>query len=121
MFNLTTLPIGGLLGSEKFTLAPDRSEVVTPTPDQAGGRMYQCRFYCQVGDQVKIFNDTRWPLAISARVCLFFIPDPARGLIGYLSFREYAPFPSEGVERSDTTRGAQAARPWSMNGASKRA
>jgi hypothetical protein len=42
---------------------------------------------------VKIFNDTRWPLAISGRVYLFFIPDPARGSLGYLSFREYAPFP----------------------------
>lgn len=93
LFNLTTIPIGGMLGSEKFTLAPDKSEVVTPRPDQAGGRMYQSRFYCKIGDQVKIFNDTRWPLAISARVYLFFIPDPERGSISYLSFREYEPFP----------------------------
>jgi len=55
--------------------------------------MYQSRFYCKIDDQVKIFNDTRWPLALSARVYIFFIPDPERQSIGYLSFREYAPFP----------------------------
>lgn len=93
LFNLTTTPIGGLLGKEKFSLSPDKSEVVTPKPDPAGERMYQCRFYCQVGEEVKIFNDTRWPVSMSARVYLFFIPDPERGSIGYLSFREYEPFP----------------------------
>lgn len=93
MFNLTSTQIGGTLGSEKFNLAPDKSEVVTPKPDQAGGRMYQSRFYCRVGDQTRIFNDTRWPLSLSARVYLFFIPDPERSSIGYLSFREYQPFP----------------------------
>ena len=93
LFNLTTLPIGGTLGKEKFALAPNASEVVTPVPDQTGGRMYQSRFYCRSGDEVRIFNDTRWPLSKTARVYLFFIPDPERQSIGYLSFREYAPFP----------------------------
>jgi hypothetical protein len=93
LFNLTTVPIGGSLGKEKFALNPDASSVVTPKPDQAGGRMYQSRFYCRINDQVRIFNDTRWPLSMSARVYLFFVPDPERQSIGYLSFREYAPFP----------------------------
>ena len=93
LFNLTTLPIGGTLGTTKFALAPNKFEVATPKPDQAGGRMYQTRFYCNTSEGVKIFNDTRWPLALSARVYLFFIPDPERSSIGYLSFREYEPFP----------------------------
>jgi len=93
MFNLTTLPIGGVLGKEKFSLAADAFDIVTPKPEEVGGRMYQSRFYCKIDDQVKIFNDTRWPLALSARVYIFFIPDPERQSIGYLSFREYAPFP----------------------------
>lgn len=93
LFNLSTLPIGGLLGKEKFSLNPDASGVVTPKPDQAGGRMYQSRFYCQVGDQTRIFNDTRWPLSATARIYLFFIPDAERQSMGYLSFREYSPFP----------------------------
>jgi hypothetical protein len=66
---------------------------VTPKPDQAGGRMYQSRFYCRTNDQVGIFNDTRWPLSMTARAYLFFVPDPERQSIGYLSCREYAPFP----------------------------
>lgn len=93
LFNLTSTPIGGTLGTQKFSLASEKSEVVTPKPNQAGERMYQSRFYCQIGDQVKIFNDTRWPLALSARVYLFFVPDPERSSIGYMSFREYQPFP----------------------------
>jgi hypothetical protein len=86
-------PIGGVLGKEKFTLAPDSFEVVTPKPYQSGGRMYQSRFYCQINDQAKLFNDTHWPLTLSARVYLFFIPAPERQSIGYLAFREYEPFP----------------------------
>jgi hypothetical protein len=93
LFNLSTLPIGGFLGQQKFALGPDTSQIVTPKPDQAGGRMYQSRFYCQIGDKARIFNDTRWPLSNSARVYLFFIPDLERQSISYLSFREYAPFP----------------------------
>jgi hypothetical protein len=93
MFNLTTVSIGGSLGKEKFVLDPDSSNVVTPKPEQADARMYQSRFYCKIDDEVRIFNDTRWPLAASARIYLFFIPDPERQSIGYLSFREYAPFP----------------------------
>lgn len=93
LFNLTTLPIGGTLGTTKFTLAPNQSEVATPKPDQPGGRMYQTRFYHRIEQEVKIFNDTRWPLSLSARIYLFFIPDPERNSIGYLSFREYEPFP----------------------------
>jgi hypothetical protein len=92
MFNLTTVSIGGLLGKEKFVLEPDSSDVVTPQPEQADSRMYQSRFYSKSDDQVRIFNDTRWPLAASARIYLFFIPDPERQSIGYLSFREYGPF-----------------------------
>lgn len=93
LFNLTTIPVAGTLGKEKFTLAPDKSQIVRPIPDQADGRMYQTRFYYQSGDKARIFNDTRWPLALSARVYLFFIPDPERQSMGYLSFREYEPFP----------------------------
>jgi hypothetical protein len=93
MFNLTTLPIAGVLGKEKFSLAPEASKVMTPKPDQPDGKMYQSQFYCQIGTQTKLFNDTRWPLAASARVYLFFIPDPERQSIGYLTFREYEPFP----------------------------
>lgn len=93
LFNLTPLPIAGVLGQEKFALAPEASKVVTPKPEDPEGQMYQSRFYCQIGDQAKVFNDTRWPVAASARVYLFFIPDPERKSIGYLSFREYEPFP----------------------------
>lgn len=93
LFNLTTLPIAGTLGKEKFALAPDKSLIVKPVSDQPDGRMYQSRFYFQNGDKARLFNDTRWPLAKSARVYLFFIPDLERQSIGYLSFREYEPFP----------------------------
>jgi hypothetical protein len=93
LFNLTTLPVGGWLGKENFTLAANASEVITPAPDQSGGRMYQSRFYCQIDGETRIFNDTRWPLSMTARVYLFFIPDPERQSISYLSFREYEPFP----------------------------
>jgi hypothetical protein len=40
----------------------------------------------------RMFNDTRWPLAATARVYLFFVPDPVRQSISYVSFREYGPF-----------------------------
>jgi hypothetical protein len=93
LFNLTEVPIGGMLGKRKFRVAPNRSKVVTPDPDQAGGRVYQSRFYFKNGDETRLFNDTRWPLSKSARVYLFFMPDPARRSIGYQTFREYAPFP----------------------------
>lgn len=93
LFNLTAVPIAGVLGKKNFTLAPGKSEVATPDPDKAGGRMYQSRFYYQRDGEARIFNDTRWPLAKSARVYLFFIPDPQRRSIGYHSFREYVPFP----------------------------
>jgi hypothetical protein len=92
LFNFTATPIGGSLGKSVFTLAPGKSQVVTPAPDADDGRMYQARFYIpQEGDK-RLFSDTRWPLSPSARVYLFFIPDPARQTITYLSFREYAPF-----------------------------
>ena len=89
LFNLTEVPIGGMLGNRKFGLGPNGSEVVTPEPD----RVYQSRFFFKNGDETRLFNDTRWPLSKSARVYLFFIPDPERRSIGYQTFREYAPFP----------------------------
>lgn len=82
-----------MLGKQEFSLKPDGREVVTPVPDQSGSRMYQSRFHCRVDEKVRIFNDTRWPLSKSARVYLSFIPDLERQSIGYLSFREYEPFP----------------------------
>jgi hypothetical protein len=93
LFNLTSAPIGGELGKSKFLVAPAKSSIVTPAPESATERMYQARFYSQSEGVPRIFNDTRWPLATTARVYLFFIPDPARQSIGYVSFREYSPFP----------------------------
>lgn len=93
LFNLTGVPVGGLLGTATFKLAPDKSVILTPKPADAGGRLYQARFYYQREEEPRLFNDTRWPLARSARIYLFFIPDPERNSIGYQSFREYAPYP----------------------------
>lgn len=93
LYNLTAVPVAGLLGKSKFQIAPSKSTVVTPAPEPATERMYQAQFYYQRDGEPHIFNDTRWPLASSARVYLFFIPDPARQSIGYVSFREYSPFP----------------------------
>jgi hypothetical protein len=91
LFNFTRIPIGGSLGSSNFTLAPEKSQVVTPKP--AGtDRMYQARFYHEHEGQPRLFSDSRWPLAATARVYIFFIPDPQRQTISYVSFREYAPF-----------------------------
>lgn len=92
LFNLTRTQIGGSLGETTFYLAPGKSEVVTPAPDSSDERMYQARFYIPQEDGKRLFGDTRWPLSASARVYIFFIPDPARRTISYLSFREYAPF-----------------------------
>jgi hypothetical protein len=93
LHNLTAVPVAGLLGKTKFQLAPAKSTVATPSPEPAGERMYQAQFYFQRDGEAYIFNDTRWPLASSARVYLFFIPDPVRQSMGYVSFREYSPFP----------------------------
>lgn len=92
LFNLSGSPIGGSLGKSVFSLAPGKSEVVTPSLVAADERMYQARFYVPHEGGNRIFSDTRWPLSSSARVYLFFIPDPARQTITYLSFREYGPF-----------------------------
>jgi hypothetical protein len=91
MINFTAVAIGGNLGDSKFVLEPGKSKVVTPKP---GGdeRMYQAQFYFQHEDKPRMFNDTRWPLAATARVYLFFVPDPVRQSISYVSFREYGPF-----------------------------
>lgn len=92
LFNCTGTPVGGSLGKSVFTLAPGKSQVVTPEPDHDNGRMYQARFYIPYEGKKRLFSDTRWPLSSAARVYLFFIPDSARQTISYLSFREYAPF-----------------------------
>lgn len=92
LFNFTGTPIGGSLGRSVFTLAPGKSEVVTPALDTGADRMYQARFYVPQEGGKRLFSDTRWPLSSSARVYLFFIPDSARQTVTYLSFREYAPF-----------------------------
>ncbi len=93
LFNLSTLRIGGNLGTKTFELAPGKSDVFTPAPDTSGDRMYQARFYYGQEGKPMIFSDTRWPLAASARVYVFFMPDPERRSVGYVSFREYAPYP----------------------------
>lgn len=93
LHNLTGLPIAGELGKSKFVVAPAKSTVVTPVPEPASERMYQARFFYQREGEAHLFNDTRWPLAKTARVYLFFVPDPVRQSIGYVSFREYSPFP----------------------------
>lgn len=93
LFNLTRTSIGGTLGKAGFKLRPAMSEVVTPKPDKPDSRVYQSRFYYEQDKKPRLFNDTRWPLSRSARIYLFFIPDPARSSVGYLSFREYEPFP----------------------------
>lgn len=92
LFNLTMASIAGGLGKSPFRLAPGASEVVTPVPDGADKTMYQARFYQRSDGDPLLFNDTRWPLSATARIYLFFIPDPARNSIGYVSFREYGPF-----------------------------
>lgn len=92
LFNLTGTPIGGALGTKTFTLAPGKSEVVTPVPASRDDPMYQARLYHMTDAGQRLFSDTRWPLAASARVYLFFVADPRRRTITYVSFREYAPF-----------------------------
>ena len=91
MFNFTGVAVGGTLGETKFALEPGKSKVVTPKPG-VDDRMYQAQFYFQQEDKARMFNDTRWPLSTSARVYVFFVPDPVRQTISYVSFREYAPF-----------------------------
>lgn len=91
LFNFTRIPVGGSLGSSSFTLAPGKSQVVTPAPP-GGERMYQARFFHEQEGQARLFSDTRWPLSSTARVYLFFISDPVRQTVSYISFREYAPF-----------------------------
>jgi len=92
MMNLTRVSIGGTVGTQKFSLAPRQMNVITPDPP-AGDRMYQARFYYERDGRPHPFSDTRWPRSNSARVYLFFLPDPERQSISYLSFREYAPYP----------------------------
>ena len=92
LMNLTKVPVGGTLGTRRFTLNPGGSKIIRPDPP-AGDRMYQARFFHEIDGQARLFSDTRWPLAASARVYLFFIPDAQGQSITYLSFREYAPFP----------------------------
>lgn len=92
LFNFTRTPVGGSLGNSVFTLAPGKSKVVTPAPSTDDERMYQARFHVPQEGGKCLFSDTRWPLSSSARVYLFFFPDPAEQTITYLSFREYAPF-----------------------------
>jgi hypothetical protein len=43
-------------------------------------------------EQKGLISDAIWPLAASARVYLFFVPDPFRDTTSFVSFREYAPF-----------------------------
>ena len=93
LFNLTKAPIAGGLGKSTFVLPPGQSKVVTPDPEREDKGMYQARFYHQLDGDTHLFNDTRWPVSSTARVYLFFIPDPVRDSFGYVSFREYAPFP----------------------------
>lgn len=92
LFNLTGTAVGGTLGTRSFTVEPGGSEVVTPVPASRGERMYQARLYHMTEGGQRLFSDTRWPLAASSRVYLFFIADPRRRSISYVSFREYAPF-----------------------------
>lgn len=92
LFNFTQLPIAGSLGKTAFSLAPGKSEVVTPVPPAAGERMYQARFYYLQEPEKRLFADGRWPMAAGSRIYMFFIPDSARKTVTYLSFREYAPF-----------------------------
>lgn len=91
LFNHTRVAIGGNLGSKNFTLAPGKSDVFTPALP-ANERMYQARFYHEQDGEPRLFSDTRWPLAVSARAYIYFVPDPQRQTIGYVSFREYGPF-----------------------------
>ncbi len=93
LHNLTGVPISGELGKTSFTVASAQSTIARPKPEPANQPMYQARFQFQRDGQNQIFNDTRWPLASTARVYLFFVPDPVRKSIGYVSFREYSPFP----------------------------
>jgi len=80
MMNLTRVPIGGTVGTRRFRLSPRQVDVVTPDPPAGDGRAHP-------------FSDTRWPRSNAARVYLFFLPDPERQSINFISFREYAPFP----------------------------
>jgi hypothetical protein len=91
LFNFTRVPVAGLLGSQRFTLQPGKSEVVRPVPP-ANERMYQARFFHENEGEARIFSDTRWPLAATARVFVFFLPDAQLQTISYVSFREYGPF-----------------------------
>ena len=91
LFNFTRIPVAGMLGTQRFTLPPGKSEVVRPVPPE-NDRMYQARFYYDHEGEARLFSDTRWPLAATARVFVFFIPDPQRQTISYVSFREYGPF-----------------------------
>lgn len=91
LFNFTGVAVGGSLGESKFVIESGKSQVVTPKPG-VDGRMYQAQFYFQNEGQARMFNDTRWPMSLTARVYVFFVADPERQSITYVSFREYAPF-----------------------------
>jgi len=92
MMNRTEVSIGGTVGSQEISLAPQEMHVVTPDPLQ-GEWMYDVRFHQLRDGNPQLFSEARWPRAKSARVYLFFFYDRERQTINYVSFREYAPFP----------------------------
>jgi len=92
MMNRTEVSIGGTVGTRKISLAPKEMHVVTPDPPE-GEWMYEVRFHHLRDGKPQLFSEARWPRTKSARVYLFFFPDPGKQSITYLSFREYAPYP----------------------------
>ena len=89
-FNVSPLPVGGMLGTRKFLTERGKPVIVKP-PRQTDLPYYQVSFFYKRGKETRPLADTRWPYDERSRSYVIFYPNPKNGRIKYRAVDEVVP------------------------------
>lgn len=86
--NAATVAIAGEVGTRKFALAPGRTAIITPRPDQ-GDQLCHATLFYRINQEAKGFLDTNWPLQPDARGLIFIYNDPRTSRLRLHTIRDF--------------------------------
>jgi hypothetical protein len=91
MFNASKVDIAGTVGTGKFSLKPNKYELIAPEPTTTNeGRKY-CftKAYFRMGEEVQPFFSSTWRFNEAARTMVFFYHDPDSTQLRIHTIRNY--------------------------------
>jgi hypothetical protein len=91
MFNASKVDIAGTVGTAKFSLKPNKYELIAPEPTTTHEDRKYCftKAYFRIGEEVQPFFSSTWRFSERARTMVFFYHDPNSKQLRIHTIRNY--------------------------------